>query len=128
MYFYHSGVEEEFRIKNIDLFETDKKKTGFYMYGPGDVDKAYSDTERKNMKNNTNKYRVLCLELSDDLQMYKKDSFGAIDHVSRNEIMRLISQGYDIIAGRNENGMQYILLNMNKIRSYYVDDNYTKQK
>ncbi len=135
MLFYHGGATNDFEARDIDVYKRGDKQSkrttdyvGFYMFGSENAEKAYHYANQMNTLNNTTRYGVVQIEMPDSLNMYKFDNFASIDRISKEQMRTMISQGYDVAVGRSVDGIQYVLLNPNRIISMSFDGEKTHLK
>ena len=135
MLFYHGGATKDFQVRDIDVYKRGSKQSkretdyvGFYMFGEENVEKAYHYAEQMNYQNNTSRYGVAQIEMPDSLNVFKFDNFASIDRISKEQMRTMISQGYDVAVGRSVDGLEYVLLNPNRIISLTVDKEKTHLK
>lgn len=122
--FYHGGVNPNFSIDDIDLYRVGTKQNrknrnnaGFYMFDEEKRDKAFYYADQTNKLLNVNDRGVIKITLEGELRIYTKEVLASIDRVAQEELKKYIDLGYDLISGKSYDGMQYILLNKEKIKS-----------
>lgn len=115
--FYHGGVDKDFNIDKIDIYRLSTKQqkngrdyAGFYMFGEENKNKAFHYAEQTDINSGVAK-----IEMDDNLNIYELDGVGRIDRIKVDELKACAERGYDLIKGKSFDGMQYILLNKNKI-------------
>lgn len=117
--FYHGGVTSDFSIDNLDVLRLASKQgsnyASFYMFGEEIKDRAFHYAEQTNSINHTNDRGVVKIELNLDVRIQTLDRVGQIDRLRPEELQSYIAQGYDLLQGKSFDGMQYVLLNKNKI-------------
>lgn len=121
--FYHGGVDSQFSIDDIDIYRVatkqnhkNKKYAGFYMFDEEKRDKAFHYAEQTNNKLNVKDRGVIKLILEGDLKIYNKEGLFSIDRIYLEELKEYLSLGYDLISGKSYEGIQYVLLNKDKIK------------
>lgn len=122
--FYHDGATEDFSVDEIDIYKIGEKQNhknrtnaGFYMFGEERRDKAFHYAEQINTKLGLKNRGVIKLFLNNDLKIYVLDGMATIDRISIEMLKEYVDMGYDLLSGKSYDGVQYVLLNKDKIKS-----------
>ena len=143
--FYHGGVEADFDISKIDILRTAEKQqknnrnySGFYMYDENNKQSAIYYANQENSIKNTTDKGIIKIVMSNDLNIYEVPPFS-ITRIKKETLIELKEKGYDLIAGKMLNKIEYVLLNkdkiieiqfeqISKIKEHYNTSNNTIQK
>ncbi len=135
--FYHGGAEPSFTLDELDVLRKSQKQqnqnnsyVGFYMYGKDDRESAFNYAEQENQRNNTTTKGVLKLILDGNVNIFQMPSFS-ITRITKEQIIELQQQGYDLIRGKMLGKTEYVLINKDKIKNMSfesMDKRYVNEK
>lgn len=117
--FYHGGVAESFSTNDLEplrpAMKQGSKYAGFYMFDEDGKNKAFHYAEQTNSTNHENDRGVVKIDLDPNVRIQTLERVGQIDRLRPEELQNYIAQGYDLLKGKSFDGMQYVLLNKDKI-------------
>ena len=119
--FYHGGVDPDFDIEKLDVLRTATKQqkgnnnyAGFYMFGEENYEDAVKYAIRENSSKNTITKGVVKITMPSYIKIYNAQSFS-ITRITKEQIIELQKQGYDVIAGNMLGKTEYVLINKEKV-------------